>query len=333
VGSRDHWINMKKTYKRLLWIRTESRPFEERAPLTPKACRTLIQLGHKITVEASKTRIFKDQDYLKEGCEIVPPNSWIMAPTDTFILGIESLSGENFPLNHRHIYASKAYHVDDEGLELFKRFMLGGGKLYDLDKLVDKKGKKVASFDYWDGVMATGLSLKYWAFKKLDLNTKDLAPLLPENELKDFIEKIGGYLDLAGKPPQIFIQNHKSDRGKGAQYILRKLEMAFKAHEEDEVVLPIEVDQPLHLHQELLSKDLDFLEIEHLSSYLPTVASQGFSSELLPYIIDLLQAEIEDTAWERSLSSYYQEIERLEIIEVASPIMAQSQEDSAINLH
>lgn len=324
---------MKKTYKRLLWIRSESRPFEERAPLEPKACLTLIKLGHKIVVEASKTRIFKDQNYKDVGCEIVAPNSWIMAPTDAFILGLEPLTNENFPLNHRHIYSSKAYYTGTDSSPLFKRFMIGGGKLYDLDKLVDKKGNKVASFDYWDGVVAAGLSLKYWSFKKLDLNPKDLAPLLPSNEALDFIDKIGGYLDLVGSFPKIFIQNHKSDRGRGIQFILRKLGAGFKPLEDQNQNLSISDEAPLHLHQYKLSEDLAFLETEYLSSYLPKNASESFSSELLPYIIDLLQAEIEDTAWERSLVSFYKEMERLELFESSIPVMAQNQEDSAINLH
>ncbi|MFT6071172.1 MAG: saccharopine dehydrogenase (NAD+, L-lysine-forming) [Bacteriovoracaceae bacterium] len=323
---------MKKTYKRLLWIRTESRSFEERAPLSPKACRTLIKLGHKVVVEASKSRIFKDSEYQEAGCELTPANSWIMAPTDAFILGLEPLTGENFPLNHRHIYSSQAYYSGSDSTPLFKRFMLGGGKLYDLDKLVDKKGSKVASFDYWDGVMAAGLSLKYWAFKKLNLNPKDLAPLLPENELKDFIDKIGGYLDLVGSFPKIFIQNHKNERGRGAQFLLRKLGAQFRPLEED-LLLTITEDQPLHLHQSKLSADLDFLEAKSLSSYLPKTSSESFSTELLPFMIDLLQAEIEDTAWERSLSAFYKEIERLELFPATSPVMAQNQDDSAINLH
>lgn len=324
---------MKKTYKRLLWIRSESRPFEERAPLTPKACQTLIKLGHKVVVEASKSRIFKDQDYKEVGCEIAAPNSWIMAPTDAFILGLEPLTDENFPLNHRHIYSSKAYFSGNDNAPLFKRFMLGGGKLYDLDKLVDKKGNKVASFDYWNGVMAAGLSLKYWAFKKLELNPKDLAPLLPECELKDFINKIGGYLDLVGSFPKILIQNHKNQRGKGAQYLLRKLGAQFKALDDQEINLAIEIDAPLHLHQYKLSEDLDFLDNEELSSYLPKISSESFSEELIPYIIDLLQAEIEDTAWERSLVSFYKELERLELYEASKPILAQTQDDFSINLH
>jgi hypothetical protein len=98
-------------------------------------------------------------------------------------------------------------------------------------------------------------------------------------------------------------------------------------------LLTITEDQPLHLHQSKLSADLDFLEAKSLSSYLPKTSSESFSTELLPFMIDLLQAEIEDTAWERSLSAFYKEIERLELFPATSPVMAQNQDDSAINLH
>ena len=53
------WGIMRKKFKRTIWLRHESKPFEERTALTPTACKTLLTLGHQVIVEASPNRIFK----------------------------------------------------------------------------------------------------------------------------------------------------------------------------------------------------------------------------------------------------------------------------------
>jgi saccharopine dehydrogenase (NAD+, L-lysine-forming) len=44
-----------------------------------------------------------------------------------------------------------------------KRFKAGGGTLYDLEYLVDDRGRRVAAFGYWAGYAGAALSLKCWA--------------------------------------------------------------------------------------------------------------------------------------------------------------------------
>ncbi len=380
---------MKKTYKRLLWLRHETKPFEERAPITPGACLTLIKLGHKVAVEASKARIFSDEEYKEVGCEIVKPGSWVTAPTDAFILGLKELPNENFPLNHRHIYFAHAFKGQAGARDLLKRFIIGGGKLYDLEYLVDKKNKRVAAFGHWAGFTGAALALKIWAFKKLNLNIEDIAPLMPYNSSQDLIEKIGGYLDLSGAKPKALILGHKGRSGRGAQALCRQLGIDFdgwgraetlqntdskKILEYDILINTVLINQatkpfltakcieeekslsvisdvscdptgpynPLPLYKSCttmqepcinLTEGLELIAIDHLPSLLPRESSSDYSSALLPFLIDLLQAEIEDTAWERSLSRFYEEVEEYEIFDPISPIMAESENGPSLNLH
>lgn len=380
---------MKKTYKRLLWLRHETKPFEERTPLTPNACRTLIKLGHKVAVESSNARIFKDYEYKEVGCEIVKAGSWITAPTDAFILGLKELPMDTFPLNHRHIYFAHAFKGQSGARELLKRFVIGGGKLYDLEYLVDKKQKRVAAFGHWAGFMGAGLALKMWAYKKLDLNINDLAPLMPYDSSRDLIEKVGGYLDLVGEKPKAVILGHKGRSGRGAQALCRELGVDFTGWGRTEtscatgvkeilnhdilintvlineptkpfvtqnclegghalsVITDVSCDpmgpyNPLPLYENCTTMEqpihkvndgLDLMAIDHLPSLLPKESSEDYSSQLLPFMIDLLQAEIEDTAWERSLARFFEEVEEYEIFEPASPLMAETEQGPAINLH
>lgn len=380
---------MKKTFKRLLWLRHETKPFEERTPLTPGACRTLIKLGHKVAVESSKNRIFEDREYKEAGCEIVRPGSWITAPTDAFILGLKELPEDTYPLNHRHIYFAHAFKGQNGARDLLKRFVIGGGKLYDLEYLTDKKGKRVAAFGHWAGFTGAGLALKMWAYKNLKLDINDIAPLMPYGNSEDFLEKVGGYLDLVGKKPRALILGHKGRSGRGAQAFCRQLGIDFEGwgreqtssaihlkeiQDFDVLINTVLIDSatkpfltmedlekggtlsvisdvscdpngpynPLPLYKECTTMEnpvikindhVDLMAIDHLPSLLPKESSEDYSSQLLPYIIDLLQAEIEDTAWERSLSRFFEEVEDYEIFEPASPIMAETEEGPAINLH
>lgn len=379
---------MKKTYKRLLWLRHETKAFEERTPVTPKACRTLIKLGHKVAVESSKSRIFTDEEYSKVGCEIVKTGSWITAPTDAFILGLKDLPNDTFPLNHRHIYFAHSFKGQAGARDLLKRFIIGGGKLYDIEYLVDKKKKRVAAFGHWAGFTGAGLALKLWAYKKLNLSITDLTPLMPYGSSEEFVEKVGGFLDLVGEKPKALILGHKGRSGLGAQALFRQLGIDFdgwgrketangpikgilkydilvntvlineatnpfitKACLEDNKNLSIISDiscdpngpyNPLPLYNSCTTMDnpvhkvsdqVDLLAIDHLPSLLPRESSEDFSAQLLPFIIDVLQAEIEDTAWERSLIRFYEEVEEYEIFEPVSPIMAESAQEPSINLH
>lgn len=379
---------MKNTYKRLLWLRHETKPFEERTAITPRACRTLIKLGHKITVESSPCRIFKDEEYKAIGCEIVRPGSWITAPTDAFILGLKELPEDTFPLNHRHIYFGHCFKGQTGSRELLERFVIGGGKLYDLEYLIDKKNKRVAAFGHWAGFTGAGLALKLWAYKKLNLNIDDLSPLLPFESSQDFIEKVGGFTDLVGEKPKVLILGHKGRSGRGAAALCRQLGIestgwgrketangpirnilnydilintvlidrvtkpfltkeCLKNNNKLSIISDVSCDptgpyNPLPLYELCttmespvlkVSNEIDLTAIDHLPSLLPRESSEDFSSQLLPFIIDILQAEIEDTAWERTLLSFYQEVEKYELFEPGAPLMAETEASPAINLH
>lgn len=146
-----------------LWVRAEQRLNEERVGLTPDGARALLEAGIKVTVEASSVRAIPIDGYVDAGCDIAPENTWPDAPADAIIFGLKELPEDGTPLPHRHILFGHAYKGQPSGQVLLKRFLAGGGTLYDLEYLVDESGRRVAAFGYWAGFAGAAVSLKCWA--------------------------------------------------------------------------------------------------------------------------------------------------------------------------
>jgi saccharopine dehydrogenase (NAD+, L-lysine forming) len=146
-----------------LWVRAEQRPNEERTGLMPDGAAALIAAGLRVTVERSSVRAVPIDGYIAAGCAIAPENAWPDAPADAIIFGLKELPDDGTPLRHRHILFGHAFKGQPAGQVLLRRFVAGGGTLYDLEYLVDDTGRRVAAFGYWAGYAGAAVSLKCWA--------------------------------------------------------------------------------------------------------------------------------------------------------------------------
>ena len=146
-----------------LWIRAEQRDNEQRVGLTPQGASALLALGFRVTVEESRHRALPLSGYKAAGCQIVRENSWPAAPQDAIIFGLKELPDDGSPLPHRHIMFGHAYKGQPAGQTLLRRFVSGGGTLYDLEYLTDQSGRRVAAFGYWAGYAGAGVAVKCWA--------------------------------------------------------------------------------------------------------------------------------------------------------------------------
>ena len=145
-----------------IWVRSESRPHEERVGLTPQGAGSLLAAGYDVTVEESSQRIFPIADYAAVGCAIVPEFSWVDAPDDAIIFGLKELPEDGTPLRHRHIMFGHAYKGQPAGKILLERFKAGGGTLLDIEYLTDADGRRVAAFGYWAGYAGAAVALMCW---------------------------------------------------------------------------------------------------------------------------------------------------------------------------
>jgi saccharopine dehydrogenase (NAD+, L-lysine-forming) len=142
----------------LLWIRAESRPSEQRAPLVPGDVARLVEQGIDVVVERSDHRIFAAADYQSAGATLVDAGSWPDAPIEAFVLGLKELPAEPRPLRHRHVFFGHAYKGQAGGPDLIERFSTGGGQLIDLEQLADQQGRRLAAFGYWAGYAGAALA-------------------------------------------------------------------------------------------------------------------------------------------------------------------------------
>lgn len=207
-----------------IWLRAETKPREQRTPLTPAGARSLLDAGFRVTVENCPERVFPIDDYREASCEIVASGSWIDAPDDAFVLGLKELPDESFPLRHRHIYFAHVY-KDQAGAEgTLGRFLRGGGLLYDLEYLTDDNGRRVAAFGYWAGYCGAALGVMAWGNKKA--GEERPLPVLHSLPSKDaLLRVVSDSLAKAGSRPSVLIIGAKGRSGRGAVELARALEL------------------------------------------------------------------------------------------------------------
>ena len=145
-----------------LWVRAEQRENEDRVGITPEGTKALIDAGYQVTVEDSANRAISTDGYRAAGCTIAKTNSWPDAPRDAIIFGLKELPEDGTPLHHRHIMFGHAFKGQHSGARLLRRFKAGGGRLYDIEYLVDDTGRRVAAFGYWAGYAGAMVAMHCW---------------------------------------------------------------------------------------------------------------------------------------------------------------------------
>ena len=169
-----------------VWIRSESRGSERRAPVVPVDVPLLLDAGFEVTVEESLQRIFPVEQYAAAGASVVGEGTWIDAPQDAYVLGIKELPDEPLSLCHRHVYFAHAFKGQGDARRTLERFRHGGGRLFDIEYLTDEDGRRVVAFGYWAGYVGAALGV-------LHLAGTLTAPLAPtaKHELDAELERAG----------------------------------------------------------------------------------------------------------------------------------------------
>lgn len=212
--------------KSTLWLRHETKPFEERTALTPLGVKTILEAGHDVVVEESPTRVYDIDEYRTVGATIVPMNSWIKsAPEDAIIIGLKELENKSFPLRRRHIHFAHVYKGQNGSKETLTRFAKGGGLLYDLEYLVDENQRRIAAFGVWAGYTGAALGVAMWASAQTGKSLNHEAPLSPYENSTTMAEDMSRRLDKIGKKPEVLIIGANGRCGIGAQKLLESLEI------------------------------------------------------------------------------------------------------------
>jgi saccharopine dehydrogenase (NAD+, L-lysine forming) len=142
-----------------LWMRSEVRATERRAPITPADAALLVREGFAVTIEESAQRVHPIEDYAAAGCAVAEAGSWVDAPEDAVVVGLKELPEDPPALRHRHVFFGHAYKQQEGAERLLRRFDAGGGVLLDLEYLTDDSGRRLAAFGYWAGYVGAALAV------------------------------------------------------------------------------------------------------------------------------------------------------------------------------
>lgn len=210
-----------------LWVRAESRPNEDRVGITPEGVRTLLAKGFRVTVEDSRTRIIPTAEYAAAGAEIAPEGSWTMAPAQAVIFGLKELPEDGTELPHRHIMFGHAFKGQPAGQVLLRRFRAGGGRLYDLEYLLDEHGRRLAAFGYWAGFAGAAVALKCWAAQQAGAICGPVAPYTSKDVMTAALK---AELDATVQPrPRAIVIGALGRVGRGAADLCREMGVAVTA--------------------------------------------------------------------------------------------------------
>jgi alanine dehydrogenase len=211
-----------------VWIREEKNPYEKRSFLIPAHAGLLIAAGHKVSVEHSSKRIYSDAEYEKVGCQIVPTNSWREAPLDAYILAIKGLAVADDPIHHTHLCFAYAYDNQKTSQAMRERFQKGKGMLLDLEFLINSIGvsQVTKSAGFYGGVCGAAVSLNIYYQKKANKHFPFSIPFYYDH-FDDLIHEMQQSVKLF-QTPTVLIIGANGMVGKGAQHLLKKLNIPYK---------------------------------------------------------------------------------------------------------
>lgn len=213
--------------KRTLWLRSETKPFEQRVALTPAQAGDLLLRGHRVVVEESPLRVFKIHEYKAVGCEIVPQHSWVTdAPMEATIFGLKELEKKSYPLPRRHIHFAHVFKDQEGAADFLGRLHFAGGKLFDLEYLTDERGKRVAAFGVWAGFTGAALGLDLWISQKLGMNMNSRGTLSSFENSDELVTQMKTRLsDLREERPKVLIIGANGRCGRGARDFFNRMGM------------------------------------------------------------------------------------------------------------
>lgn len=190
---------MAEARPRVLWLRHETKAYEERVTVTPETAAKLIDSGKfEVHVERSPTRIIADSEYEKVGCTMEDTNAWVALEKDDNLLcvGLKELAQDTFPIVNSHAYFAHAFKGQDGWKDVLGRYKAGGGVIYDYEFLCNPAGHNVgAAMSPFAGFVGAAVGIRCWCHQQLQPD----APLAPVRvstkeelcqQLRDMVQEV-----------------------------------------------------------------------------------------------------------------------------------------------
>lgn len=153
-----------------IWIRHETKAYEERVTITPREAKQMLDDGFDVHVEHSETRVYKDKEYQDVGCKMEPTGSWATLKKDPnlAIVGLKELPEDTFSIVNSHVYFAHAFKGQEGWEKVLKRYVDGGGVIYDYEFLENPEGQNVgAAMSPFAGFVGCAQAIRTWCHQRL----------------------------------------------------------------------------------------------------------------------------------------------------------------------
>lgn len=186
--------------------REDKNPWEKRAPLIPAHVRELIhEHNATILVQASKTRVFQDQEYEQEGASVLDDIA-----EAKIILAIKEVPLDLIVKERVYLFFSHTTKGQEYNLPMLRKLKESGCTLIDYEKVCDAKGARLLFFGIQAGQagMIETLSALGKRWHHLGFENPFLALDQPFHyaslvEAKEVIQKIGWEIHDHGLNPEL----------------------------------------------------------------------------------------------------------------------------------
>lgn len=188
-------------------------PVDNRVALSPKQVSRLNQQfpNHEIVVQESDIRAFSDDDYRKEGVQVVK------SVEDCDILfGIKEVKIESLIPNKQYFFFGHIAKMQSYNRMLAKAFLQKHITFSDYEYLVDDNEQRVCAFGWWAGVVGV-----YYTLRGYGLRTKSFE--LPKPDLKFTLDQLLNNLKSIHLPTVKILITGGGRVSQGAQYVLNAI--------------------------------------------------------------------------------------------------------------
>jgi hypothetical protein len=160
-------------------IREGKIPIDARVPLSPKQCKSLIELYPQISIVAqpSAIRCFKDYEYAEQQIELREDVS-----DCDILIGVKEVPLENLISNKTYFFFSHTIKKQEHNRKLLLEVLKKKIRLIDWETLTDNNGHRVIAFGRWAGIVGAHNGIMTW-LKRIGKN--NLKPLYLCKNLKE----------------------------------------------------------------------------------------------------------------------------------------------------
>lgn len=220
---------------KIFWLRAESKKNEYRRALTPDSCKKMITAGHTVYVEDWHESIIPTSEYTSVGCIKVKSASWHQnAPDDAIIVGLKALPEDIDNFRHTHIYFAHAYKEQEGWSNLLTKFEKGGGKVIDLEFMVNEQKRRVAAFGYWAGYVGAALGAVYSKSKDTETTTAELNKIKYFQDKNDLIQFVKNQSQVGTDKASAIVIGSKGRSGTGAMDFLSSIDWQVTGWDQEE---------------------------------------------------------------------------------------------------